>query len=246
MTRLAARIGMWAAICEAIFTLVYILGLIFLVSSTLSHQSVLEAASQGWTNIQDYAGHYLDDPLSVAAGLAVEVDVFLTGLAILVIFLVLHEMAAPPLKIITRISSALALVVAVTSCTVYYIQIASVHQAILQGGDLEGLAQFAESNAISPAIATLQMSWALFYGLTTLAATPISRGSGLQKWIRVGFLINGVIGVFVGIFYALGISWVMLVSIVGLIATSFAYPRLAILFRRAARSDKTYLFEPAI
>jgi hypothetical protein len=236
---------MWASICETVFSLFYVIGLVILMVSLFSQQTVAQAAANQWTNIQDYALHYADNPFTMRVGLFVQADVFLTGLAILVIFLVLHEMIDQPRKIITRIGSAIALILATLSCMTYYIQIASVHQTILHGGDLQGLAQFAESNGTSPAMATLQLSWTLFYGLATLVISPIFNAKGLEKWIKWAFIFNGVIGVAVGIGYAAGLTILVPISIFALIATAFAYVLLAILFYRASQGESFLLGQPS-
>ncbi len=232
MTRLSARIGMWAAIAQTAFSLIYLAGVVILMAALFSQKSMAEVAATRWTNIQDFAAHYTDNPLSMHVGTAVQVDIFLSGLAILVIFNVLHEIAKPEVKIITRICSALALIVVVLSCTAYYIQLASVHQTIINGGDLEGLGQFAESNFSSPGMATMQLSWAFFYGLTTLVGAAIFTGKGIEKWIKWAFMINGLIGIIVGSAYAFGVTWLLPLSMLSLIVTAFAYPLLAIYFKR--------------
>jgi hypothetical protein len=236
MKPLAARIGMWAAIAQTAFSLIYVVGLGMLMAALFSRQSMAEVTAMRWTDVQTYAAHYADDPFSMWAGLAVQADVFLTGFSVLVIFLVLHELTHPDRQIVTRIASALALALMALSCMAYYIQIASVHQTIVSGGDLAGLAQFAESNASSPMMAVLQLSWTLLYGLTTLVVAPLFSTKGLERWIRGLFVVNGVIGISVGILYACGVNGALPVSILGLIATAFAYPLLAILFHRTALS----------
>ena len=59
-------------------------------------------------------------------------------------------------------------------------------------------------------MASLQLGWAFFYGLTTLVVVPIFSRQGIEKWIRWAFLVNGVVGVTVGIGYAAGVNWIML------------------------------------
>ena len=157
MSRLAPRIGFWASTAQSVVSLVYIIGLFVLVGAALSQQSAAELAAQQWTGIADYARHYFDDRLSLNIGLVVQVSALLAGLLIHIVFLVLHEMADPEKRILTRIASAFTIMMAVTSSWGYYIQLASVHQAIIHGGDLEGLGQFVESNVSSPGIATLQL-----------------------------------------------------------------------------------------
>jgi len=46
MSRLAARIGFWAAAAEAVVSLIYIVGLVVLVAAALSRQSAAELAGQ--------------------------------------------------------------------------------------------------------------------------------------------------------------------------------------------------------
>ena len=46
MTRLPARIGMWAAVGESISSLVYIVGLVIMIASALSQHSAADLAAQ--------------------------------------------------------------------------------------------------------------------------------------------------------------------------------------------------------
>jgi hypothetical protein len=117
----------------------------------------------------------------------------------------------------------------------YYIQLASVHQIIMKGGDLEGLSQFVEAHVSSPGMATLQLAWALFYGLATLCLIPVFGNSRSEKWIKAAFLINGLIGVTVGTAYAFGATDILLLGLVGLVGSSFAYPLLALRFYQSVK-----------
>ncbi len=183
MSRLPARIGLWAAVAESLVSVIYIIGLVVLVAAPLSKHSAAELSAQQWTNITTYAEHHTADALSLPVGMIVQVSAFLAGLLILVVFLVLHELADPASKIVTRIASAFAMMMAVTSSWGYYVQPASVHQTIMGGGEREGLGRFAETNTSSPGMATLQLAWALFYGLATLAVAPAFGNSRAERWI---------------------------------------------------------------
>jgi len=233
MSKLPARIGFWASIAETLVTLVYIIGLVILIAAALSQHSPSDlAAQQQWTNMITYAQQYAENPVSLRIGLLVQASAFLAGILILVVFLAIHEMVDPNLKIVTRIASAFVLMMATLSSWGYYVQWASVHQAIMSGGDLEGLAQFAESNISSPGMATLQLSWALFYGIASLLILPAFGRTRIEKWIKAGFLFNGLIAVVVGIAYACGITSILPLAILGLIGASFVYPLLALRFHK--------------
>ncbi|MEN6410802.1 MAG: hypothetical protein ABFD44_13960 [Anaerolineaceae bacterium] len=237
MSRLTVRIGFWAAAAQSVVSLVYIIGLVILVGAALSQQSAAELSAQEWSNITAYAQHYADNRLSLTVGLIVQISAFLAGLLIPVIFLVLHEIADPAVRILTRIASMFTVMMAVVSSWGYYIQISSVHQIITRGGDLEGLGQFVEANVSSPGMATLQLGWALFYGLATLIIAPVFNRTRSERWIRAVFLINGIVGVAVGTAYAFGQTLLLPLAILGLIAASIAYPLLALRFHKAARED---------
>lgn len=235
MSKLPARIGFWAAALETLISIVYIIGLVILIGVALSQYSAAELAAQRWVDITAYAQHYADDPISLTVSLVVQVSAFIAGLLILIIFLVLHELADPPLKIMTRIASAFAMMMAMMSSWGYYVQLASVHQIIMNGGDLDGLSQFVEANVSSPGMATLQLAWAVFYGLATLFLIPVFGKSRSEKWIKAGFLINGLIGVTVGIAYSFGATDILPLAVLGLVGTSFAYPLLALRFHRSLK-----------
>jgi hypothetical protein len=124
---------------------------------------------------------------------------------------------------------------AVTSSWGYYIQLASVHQTIISAGDLEGLSQFVEANVSSPGMATLQLAWAIFYGIATLVVVPVFDSTRSDKLIKVAFLFNGVIGIIVGIAYVFGATSLLPLAILGLVVASIAYPLLALRFHRLGK-----------
>ena len=132
MSRLPARIGFWAAAAESPISVIYIVGLAVLVAAALSQSAAAELAAQQRTDLTSNAQHPSSDPLSLAVGAVVQV----------VVFLVLHELADPERWIVSRIASAFALMMAVTSPLGCYLQLASVRQVIMRGGDLEGLGLF--------------------------------------------------------------------------------------------------------
>lgn len=237
MAKLTAKIGLWAAIGETFVSLVYIFGLVLLIAGNLSQHSPAELAAQKWTNIMDYAQHYADAPGLLQTSLIVQGSAFLAGLFILVVFLVLHELADNRIKMLTRLASTFVLIMAVLSSWGYYVQLASVHQTIITGGDLEGLAQFAESNISSPGMATLQLSWAFFYGLGSIFILPVFGSTRSEKWIKVGFGINGLIGITVGIFYAFGVTNILPLAVIGLVGSAYVYPLLAMQFYRTSKTS---------
>jgi hypothetical protein len=235
MSRLSARIGFWSAASQSVISIVYVIGLIILVTLALSHQSVSQLADQRWTDITTYAQHYEDDQISLTVGLVVQGSALMAGIMIPVVFLALHETTCTEKKILTLIASAFTIMMSVTSSWGYYIQLASVHQTISSAGDLDGLSQFVEANISSPGMATLQLAWAIFYGIATLVVAPVFDGTRSDKWIRAAFLLNGVIGITVGIAYAFGVTWLLPIAILGLVVASVAYPLLALRFRRLGK-----------
>ena len=51
MSRLPARIGFWAAAAQSVVSLVYIIGLVILITLALSQHSVADLAAQRWTDV---------------------------------------------------------------------------------------------------------------------------------------------------------------------------------------------------
>jgi len=229
------RIGFWAAVTQSVVSLVYIIGLIILVTVALSHQSPSQLVDQRWADITTYAQHYADDQLSLKIGLVIQVSALTAGIIIPVVFLALHETTCAEKKILTRIASAFTIMMAVTSSWGYYIQLVSVHQTIIAAGDLDGLGQFVEANISSSGMATLQLAWAIFYGIATLVVAPVFDSTRSDKWIGVAFFLNGVIGITVGIAYAFGATSLLPLAILGLVVASIAYPLLALRFHRLGK-----------
>jgi hypothetical protein len=71
-----------------------------------------------------------------------------------------------------------------------------------------------------------------FYGLTTLTLASIFSNSRIEKWIRWGFIINGIGCILSAILLAIGYKWVYLDWTVLISLTWYVYPLLGVLFHR--------------
>jgi hypothetical protein len=67
--------------------------------------------------------------------------------------------------------------------------------------------------ACSASSAINMLGWSLFFGLSSLLSAPVFAGKGLQKFIRIVFLINGVCCLLGGVGFALNITALVFVTI---------------------------------
>ncbi len=220
MTRLSAQIGRWAALAQTIVGYAYLFGYIALLAIF---------SIQPWTDIQAYAAQ-LDTPYFFALT-ALQVLAFLQALLVIVLAVAIYDYAAPERKILARLGIVFALSFAILSSMHYYIQWVSVRQSILRN-DLTGLGLFVQFNFDSPISAANMLGWMFFYGLTTLVLAPIFNHSRLENWIRGAFLVNGIGCILCAVILAFGQKWVYFLWTALISTTWFAYPLLAILFRR--------------
>ncbi|MBA4385326.1 MAG: hypothetical protein C0410_11370 [Anaerolinea sp.] len=224
MSKLAARIGIWASISQTVVGYGYLI--VYIIFLTLF-------PIKPWSNIQAFAAD-INTPYMTWLTV-IQVMAFLQAFLVLVISVVLHEFSKPEEKILTRLAKAFALSFTILASLHYYMQWTGVRQSILSN-DLEGLGMFVQFNFDSPISAINMLGWMFFYGLTTLSLSPLFKKRGIERWIHWAFLINGIGCILCAVILTLGQKWVFLVW-TGLISiTWFAYPLLLILFKRINNS----------
>lgn len=105
-------------------------------------------------------------------------------------------------------------------------------------GETAGLEQAVRANQYSAMSAVNMLGWTLFFGLSSLFIAPVFSGRGLERVIRIAFLLNGACRLLGGVGYALDIVALVFLTINfgmggAVLAASIA---LCILFRRMHRS----------
>ena len=92
----------------------------------------------------------------------------------------------------SRIASGLIIIFATLSSVGYFIQF-TVVPFNLKTNNLAGLEQFIQLNEHSFAASLCVLGWGFYFGLACFFMAPIFNGSRLKKWIRVLFIITGIL-----------------------------------------------------
>jgi hypothetical protein len=177
---LAIKIGFWSALSIAITFIVFTFCFIMIYSS---------GPQSAWTNIQDFA-------VNVSQGnrtfkYLAQGSMALFGPLYLIFLNCLHALVPPSKKILTRLAANFGLAFAVLSSMHYFVQITSVPWNVAKG-QLIGLDQFVQSNPSSFILSANMLGWTFFFGLSSLFAAFAFSNSGLERWMRIALMLNGI------------------------------------------------------
>lgn len=161
---LIKKIGFWAAICSAVFYVMFDIAAIITMAGLLS--------SKFWISISYYAP-----------------SIFL-ALSFVVLTVCINSYAPKKLKIWSNIALTLAIIYATLNCFVYIIQVLIVAPSFLNG-QFHSVALF-EMAPGNPLYAVNALAYTLM-GLSTLFSAFVFNGEGTKKSVRVLLLIHGMI-----------------------------------------------------
>lgn len=168
-------LGYWSAILASFLTIAFIvLAFAFPVKE--------------WTGIEAYAASFNN------LRMANFIPVILLAPTVIVLMACIHYITPESKRVFTLIGIAFSCVYAAIICTNYFLQLYVVRLNLLNG-TLEGIALLAVPNFHSVFFALETIGYA-FLSLATLFVSPVFRGGGLENWIRLLFIIGGVVGIF--------------------------------------------------
>jgi len=223
---LSARLGFWSALLGAatfaIFTLCFV---IIATSGPLFR----------WTNLPDYL-----DTVNRSSQLfkhVAQLCMLLFAPLFVVLVNSVHDYASGEQKALTRIATHLATGFAVLVGLHYFVQLGPVRFSI-RSGEVEGLAPFLQANPISVILGVNMLGWTLFFGLSSLFLAPVFSAGGVERVIRISFLVNGICCLGAGLSYLLQIEFLLFLLInLGMGgAVTVMTISLAVLFGRIARN----------
>ena len=163
----------------------------------------------------------------------------LFGPLTVILFACLHELAEGERRLPARIASAFAAIFAALTGINYFVQLTAVRLAVSRDVT-QGLEQIVQANPLSAAAAVNVLGWSLFFGLASLFAAPLFSGKGLPLFIRVCFVVNGVMCLLGGLGYVLDNAALVFLTLnfgMGGAVLGFAIG-LAVYFRRLGRAGK--------
>jgi hypothetical protein len=225
--RLALTLGFWSAclivVAFAVFTASFIaIPLTGPLFTWTGLDGYLAYVRSGHTFFQDLARWMM----------------LLFGPLLLILFACIYELAAGERRLLARIALAFGAIFAALTGLNYFIQLTAVRLAI-RHDVTQGLEQIVQANPISAIAATNVLGWSLFLGLASLFMAPVFTGSRLQGFIRLCFLLNGIMCLLGGIGYVLDNAVVVFLTLnFGMGGATFALAiGLAVHFRRMQRAS---------
>lgn len=189
--RLAVRLGFWSA------TLITVTFLVFTVAFIAIP---LTGPLYVWDNLRGYLA-YMRSGHTFFQDLA-RWMMLLFGPLVVILFATLHELASDERRLLASIGLAFAIIFAALTGINYFVQLSAVRLAVQQDVTA-GLEQIVQANPISAVAAINVLGWSLFFGLATLFVAPIFSGKGLQTFIRICLILNGVMCLLGGLGYVL-------------------------------------------
>lgn len=193
MKKASVKIGYWAAlICIATFVIWMICFIaIFLVNPPFQ-----------WTNLTDFISY--TNSYNQGFKYAAQFMMLVFAPALLVLFYAVNDQAPMEKKIWSNIGTGFASLFAVCVSMHYFVQISSVRLSV-EKVQLDGLAQFIQSNPSSGIAGINLVGWTLFFSLACLFLAPVFSGNKLEKVIRIALMCNGIICLLGGVGYVFDI-----------------------------------------
>ncbi len=217
---LASRVGFWSALLTALWTLAF--------AATLAATPFLAPLPTEWRGIQDYATSF--NQLQMVSFL----PCLLLAPTVVVLMAAIHYHTPPGRQVLSLAGVALAVAYATIVSVNYYLQLTVVRANLLQGST-EGLTLLAMTNPTS-IFGSLEAIGYFFLGLATFFVAPIFSGGRLEKWVRIFFILNGLLGLLGVVAYALGRLEIVLIGLgVWCVVFVLAAILLSVLFRRVGR-----------
>ena len=180
MNNLPSKLGFYASlICALAFvTFTICFGLII-----VTHETSV------WTNLEAYLESVQRNN---------QLPVYIAQFCVLIFapsyLIILHSIKAagdPKDSLLSKISISFGIVFATLVCLSYFLQIAAVRFSI-DKGITEGLEHWIQFNPTAAILSINMLGFTLFFGLSSLFIAPVIKGKGLNKAVRILFLLNGI------------------------------------------------------
>jgi hypothetical protein len=187
MKQASIKIGYWAAlICIATFVVWMVCFVaIFVVNPPFK-----------WTSLTDFIAY--SNSYEQAWKYAAQFMMLVFAPAFVVLFYAVNDLVPSEKKIWGNIGTGFASLFAVCVSMHYFIQISTVRLSI-DKVQLDGLAQFVQSNPTSGIAGINLVGWTLFFSLACLFLAPVFNGNKLENVIRIALICNGIICLLGGI-----------------------------------------------
>lgn len=222
---LSATLGYWSALAIVATFLIFTLCFVAIAASPpLFTWSTLEAYLQ-----------YARGSSQLFQNLA-RVSMLLFGPLYVVLLSSIYDLAGDRHRPLARVALCLGVGFAALTGANYFVQVSAVRLSVISG-QTAGLEQVVQANPYSAMSAVNMLGWTLFLGLSSLFVAPVFSGKGLERVVRVAFLLNGIFCLLGGVAYALDIPALVFLTVnFGMGgAVLAAGAALAVMFRRRGR-----------
>ncbi len=226
--RTSLTLGFWSALlCLGTFLIFTVCFMVAFTLPPIFH----------WTTMQDYLAYR--NPASQPFKSVAQLMMLFFAPLYVVLLSSLYDLADPQKKPLARVALLMGVLFAGLISMHYFIQLSTVRLGIASGQTV-GLEQFVQANPVSVSSAINMLGWSLFFGLSSLLIAPVFTGRGLEKFIRVVFLINGVCCLLGGVGFVLDITPLVFLTInFGMGGAVIAFTlALCVFFRRMMRKGE--------
>jgi hypothetical protein len=229
LNRTSLTLGFWSALlCLATFLVFTVCFMVAFTMPPIFH----------WTTMQDYLAY--SNPASQPFKSVAQLMMLFFAPCYVVLLSSLYDQAGAQEKPFARAALLMGVLFAGLISMHYFVQLSTVRLAVASG-QAAGLDQFVQANPISAMSAINMLGWTLFFGLSSVLVAPLFAGRGLEKFIQVVFLINGVCCLLGGVGFVLDITPLVFLTINfgmggAVIAITWA---LCVYFRRLMRATGT-------
>lgn len=213
------KIGFWASIAQSVIGYLYLI--VYVVF-------VIIFPPKPWGGVQEFVSQYYG--LYIILITIIQVLAFMQSFLFLIISIVINYYISKRKKIVADIGLYCSIIFTTLSSAQYYVQWTSVRLGI-SNNTIEGLGQLIQFNFDSPISVINILGWTFFFGISNIAFAFCFKRTSIGKWIKRGFLINGIFCLITSILFAIGMKSIMLIWTVFLVLTWYIYPLLAVSFR---------------
>jgi hypothetical protein len=178
--RTSLALGFWSALlCLGTFLIFTVCFIVAFTMPPIFH----------WTTMQDYLAY--SNPASQPFKSVAQLMMLFFAPLYVVLLSSIYDLAGSEKKPLARAALLMGVIFAGLISMHYFIQLSTVRLGIANG-QVAGLDQFVQANPASAISAINLLGWSLFFGLSSLLIALVFAGRGLEQFIRVVFLINGV------------------------------------------------------
>jgi hypothetical protein len=178
MNTTSSKIGFWSALTMLITFVTWIICFVGIAATSPLFI---------WSDLGSYIEYYRSND-QLFQNIA-KASMLVFGPAYIILLNSFHETVSENRKQLTRLGLLFGLLFTALSSVHYFVQLSAV-RLNLDKGITDSMEHLVQANPLSVMTSIDMLGWTLFLGLSSLFM--FSSFKGLQRWISIGFLINGI------------------------------------------------------